>query len=59
MNKPDEVKNWQAERAKYPKDGPDAAGEEVTGGLPGGGQSEPFFVTSDSPKRPEKNPEFS
>ena len=28
-NKPDEVKKWQAERAKYQKDGPDAGGEEV------------------------------
>ena len=28
-NKPDEVKKWQAERAKYPEDGPDAGGEEV------------------------------
>ena len=29
-NKPDDVKKWQAERAKYPAGGPDAGGEEVT-----------------------------
>ena len=57
-NKPDEVKKWQAERAKYPADSPDAGGKKVTGRLPGGGGSEPLLLPNDSPMRTEKNPEF-